>query len=121
GALNRDGWLQGRAVQNFEWPWVASNHPPASDALTTITSQDGRSQSTHANADGRFRFPPVSPGRYTLSAESALLGKGEIFWRDKDQNIEVPVSGCAVVNPTFQTSATIGGAWLGRTASPCRI
>jgi len=109
GSLPRDGWIEGRAVQNFSWPYRFAEFVAAPETVFTVTSFSG-SRTAGIQADGTFKIGPVPPGGYAIAIQSSILGNGK--FRLSEPRIEVPSGGCAVANASFETASTISGKVL---------
>lgn len=115
-----NGSIEGRAVQNFSWPWQFADFVAAADAILTVTSHSGERRTAAVEADGTFQIGPVPPGTYSISAQSPILGNGKLA----EPAVEVPYGGCAVANASFDTKSTISGKVLdtdGKSASGVRV
>jgi hypothetical protein len=115
-----NGWIEGRAVQNFSWPWHFADFVAAVDAILTVTSHSGERRTAAVEADGTFEIGPVLPGTYSIAVQSPVLGNGKLA----EPAVEVPSGGCAVANASFDTKSTISGKVLdadGKWASRVRV
>jgi hypothetical protein len=109
-----NGWIEGRAVQNFSWPNRFAEFVAAADATLNATSALGDRRTTTVDADGAFKIGPVPPGSYAISVQSPVLRVGKLA----QPRVEVPSGGCAVANASFETKSTISGKVLGADARP---
>lgn len=120
-SLKVNGWIEGRAVQNFSgWPSLFAEFVAAAEATVTISSPSGDRKTAAVQADGRYKIGSVPPGIYTISVESQVLGNGTVA----KPNVEIPSGGCVVANAWFSTGSTIAGRVLaadGKPASRIRL
>jgi hypothetical protein len=114
GSLQPNGWIEGRAVQNFGWPYKFAEFVAVTDAMLTVTSPSGHPRTSAVQTDGTFEIGPVQPGIYSMSIRSPVLGNGKFAERE----VEVPSGGCAVANASFATQSTISGKVLNANGTP---
>jgi hypothetical protein len=84
-----NGWIEGRTVQNFGYPYRFADFVAAADAIVTATAAAGDRKTAAVRQDGTFKIGPVPPGVYAISAVSVALGKGKF----SDDNLQVPSGG----------------------------
>jgi hypothetical protein len=114
GNLPTDGWIEGRAVQNFEWPFSFSQFVAVPEAMLTLTPPSGGRITAAVQTDGTFRVGPVPPGIYSISVLSPDMGSGKLA----EPEVVVPSGGCAVANASFLTQSTISGKVLNAEGAP---
>jgi hypothetical protein len=102
--IEAPGWIEGRAVQNFSWPWRFIDFLGAPNATLTATSRAGALITVPIKSDGTFRIDSVPPGAYAITANSPILGDAST-----QSAAEVPSGGCSVANVSFKTLSTISG------------
>lgn len=120
GGQGANGWIEGKAVQNFNWPHESADFVAVSDAGFTIVSHSGARRTATVRPNGTFEMKPVLPGTYQISAQSPILGNGVL----EDSKITVPPGGCVAVRASFTTGSTISGKVLdadGKPASKIRL
>ena len=122
GSPQADGWIEGRAMQNYSWASSPSEFVSVADAVLALTSAAGDRRATGVQADGTFKIGPVPPGVYTVSAQSPALGNGKVGEPevDGDPEVDVPAGGCAVVLVSFETGSTVSGTVLDADGKPAR-
>ena len=108
-----NGWIEGRAAQNFSGYGRFAEYVAAMDAMFTFTSRTGDRKTIAVHPDGTFKIGPVPPGVYAASATSAVLGIAKLH-----REVEVPSGGCAVTWASFETNSTISGQVLDNGGQP---
>ena len=116
--LPRSGSIQGRAVQNWEGSQRTHDYLPVPGAEIMV-KRAGKMWRTYTDHDGTYTVPGLSPGRYQVSVSKAKWGPARFPIQDPE-GVVVPLSGCAVMNASFNTFATISGTLLNANGSPAR-
>jgi hypothetical protein len=120
GSSQVNGWIEGRVVQNFSWPYNFADFVAAPDAMLTVTAPSGNRSTVVVQTDGTFKIGPVPPGNYAVSIGSPVFANNKLALPE----VEVPSGGCAVANAFFETGSTITGKVLtvdGKPASRVRL
>ncbi|MFN7921446.1 MAG: carboxypeptidase-like regulatory domain-containing protein [Bryobacteraceae bacterium] len=109
-----EGWIEGRAVQNFSWQSRSADFVAASDAQVSVRSTQGVVRTASAAPNGTFVFSSLAPGPYTISVQSRSLGQGGI----RGEIVNVRPGGCAVAVANFLTNSTVSGRVFDSTGKP---
>lgn len=112
------GCVEGRVAQNLSGHTLVADAAPVRDALVSVTARGAFRREVRADSEGFFRADGVPPGEVTFQVTSPVLGKA--FTAFRTLPILVPPAGCAVINPFFQTTATISGQVVDAEGRPAR-
>lgn len=104
-ALDTDGWIEGRVVQNFSRPFRFSEFVAVPGAEVTVVSSSGTRETAAVAEDGTYKIGPLSPGQYSISAQATAFGSS----RFRGRTVSVPQGGCAVANLSFESRSTLSG------------
>jgi len=77
GRLESNGWIEGRAVQDFSWPY-RFEFVSVTDGEFTLISTSGQHRTVPVQKDGTVKIDSVQPGVYTISLQSTTFGVGEL-------------------------------------------
>ncbi len=114
---NALGWVEGRVVQNLRGHTLAADAAPVPDALVTVTVRGAFRRDVWADSEGFFRADGIPSGEVLFQVTSPTLGRA---FPAEGTALRVRPPGCAVINPSFRTTAKISGRVLDAEGRPAR-